>query len=205
MAIEQAFLEYIENLPGGSVFAREELLCRFEGYEKQISRLLSTLKDRGEVLPIGRGLWQCPRQSRFGVIFASPEAVVAALERTRGLFTVPAGAKVLNEIGASTQLPMKRRYVATKRVRSITLGKVTIEFEYRHAFATMVGKLEKLSSAEKRSVARLWVALDCAGRKHALNQKLAFRRAFGELSNHAQQQLSAVLTGKLEWARELLN
>ena len=100
---------------------------------------------------------------------------------------------------------MRHRYVVTKRVRPITLGKVTIEFEYRHAFATMVGNLEKLSSAEKRSVARLWVALDYAGRKHALNQKLAFRRAFDELSKHAQQELLAVLTGKLEWAREILD
>lgn len=204
MSIEKEFFEFVENLPGGCVVGRVELFRRFEGQELQISCLLSDLKKGELILPVGRDMWQLPRRTRFGVVLASPESVVEALERNRDVTIVPNGAKILNEIGASTQLPLKRQFVATKRIQPISLGKTTIEFKYRRAFATAVSKLEMLSKTEKRRVARFWVALDYAGMKYVSSERDLFRRAFRTLSNDEQQALLKSTTGKLKWVHKIL-
>lgn len=204
MSIEKEFFEFIENLPGGCVVGRLELFRRFEGQERRISRLLSDLKKRELILSVGRDMWQCPRQTRFGVVLASPESVVEALERNRDVTIVPNGAKILNEIGASTQLALKRQFVATKRIQPIDLGKITIEFEYRRAFATAVSKLDMLSKTEKRRVARFWVALDYAGLKYVSSEPDHFRHAFQTLSTDEQRALLKSTTGKLKWAHKIL-
>ncbi|MBN8241249.1 DUF6088 family protein [Marinobacter nauticus] len=169
-----------------------------------MSQVLQRLAKTGEVQYISHGLWQRPKLTRFGPVSASPEKVVAAIERRREVFIVPCGAKVLNEIGATAQVPMKYRFLSTKPIRTIKLGKMSIEFEYSSAFASVCTGLTRLPEAERRLVAGLWGAFVYAGQKDARLQATAFRRAFDTLSLSGQELLLSRLSGNLRWAETLL-
>jgi|GEM_PF-1889294 len=204
MTVIEDILKHIRHLPYGSVFTRQEISDHLGVEKSLVSDALRRLASSGELRHISRGLWQRPKQTRFGIVFASPESVVSALERSRDVFIVPAGAKTLNEIGASTQLPMKARFMATRRIRPLKLGNQLIEFECNKAFTRAMDALADSSPSQRKRVARLWVALQYAGERHATHEKEAFCKAFRELSPRERQMLLQVLTGELSWARSIL-
>ena len=205
MTLIEDIIKHIRHLPFGSVFTRQEIADQLGVEKGSVSNALRRLVGSGEVLYISRGLWQRPKQTRFGVVFASPESVVSALERNRNVVIVPSGAVTLNEIGASTQLPMKARFMATRRIQPIKLGKTLIEFECSKAFTHGMDASSYLSPSERKRVARLWVALQYAGERHVTREKAAFCEAFADLSRKEQQILLKVLRGKLSWARSIFN
>lgn len=204
MSVTKSITEHIRQRPGGSVFMRREIVNHFRGHESVTSRVLERLAASGELLHIDRGLWWRAKHTRFGEVLPSPEDVVSALERNRDVLIVPAGARILNDIGASTQLPLKPRYIATRRIKPVALGKATIEFDYNRAFESTVGLLTGLSRSEKKRVAGLWVAFCYVGDNHAAHEREAFTKAFQALSSKEQEMLLEVLTGKLVWARSIL-
>jgi len=126
MSVTENVVDHIRHLPDGTVFMRREIVNHFGGHEGMVSRAFERLAKSGELLHIDRGLWHRPKHTRFGVVLSSPENVVSALERNRDVFIVPAGARILNEISASTQVPLKSRFIATKRICSGQLNLVTI-------------------------------------------------------------------------------
>jgi len=204
MTISNSIENYLHAIPDARVFTRNDIAHHLGVDENRVSQALQRLAKKGEVHYISHGLWQRPKFTRFGPISASPERVVAAIERSRDVFIVPSGAKVLNEIGATTQVPMKYRFLSTKPIRAIKLGKINIEFEYSSAFASACTGLTSLPEAEKRMAAGLWGAFVYAGRKHAKLQAAAFRRAFDTLSLCGQEHLLNCLSGRLSWAKTLL-
>jgi len=204
MSIAEQVAEYVRHRPYGSIFTHKQLVNHLGGHGSRISQSLNELEKAKVVLPIERGLWQRPKQTRFGIVLASPEKVVSILERERKVFAVPSGAKVLNELGASTQLPMKPIFISNKRIQPITLGKTVIQFNYSRSFASAVEGLAGLSIGEKKLAAKLWVALEYAGESHAAREKQAFVRAFSELTPKGQAKLLATFSGKLKWAKQVL-
>lgn len=204
MTISNSIESYLNAIPDASVFTRNDIAHHLGVDENRVSQALQRLAKKGEVQYISHGLWQRPKFTRFGPVLASPEKVVAAIERNRDVFIVPCGAKILNEIGASTQVPMKYRFLSTKPIRAIKLGKINIEFEYSTAFASACIGLTSLAEAERRMVAGLWGAFVYTGRKDATLQANAFRIAFDTLSVCGQEHLLSCLSGRLRWAQTLL-
>ncbi len=204
MTISNSIENHLHTIPDASVFTRNDIADHLGVDKNQVSQALQRLAKKGEVQYISHGLWERPKLTRFGPVSASAENVVSALERNRDVFIVPCGARVLNAIGASTQLPMKYRFLSTKPIRTIKLGRRSIEFEYSLAFASACTNLKSLPEAEQRMVAGLWGALVYAGKKHATVQANAFRRAFDTLSLCGQEHLLGCLSGRLSWAHALL-
>jgi hypothetical protein len=202
--ISYSIENHIYAIPDACVFTRNDI-ARHLGLDKtQVSQALQRLAKKGEIEHISRGLWQRPKFTRFGPVSACAENVCAALERNRDVLIVPCGARVLNEIGASTQLPMKHRFLSTKPIKTIKFGKKSIEFEYSPAFASACTNLKSLPEAEQRVVAGLWGALVYAGQKHATVRSTSFKRAFDALSLCGQDHLLDCLSGRLSWAQALL-
>ncbi|WP_409524710.1 DUF6088 family protein [Nitrincola sp. MINF-07-Sa-05] len=195
---------YIKHLTYGSVFTHKQLVNRLNGHGSRISQSLAILKENNVVMPIDRGLWMRPKKTRFGIVYASPEKIVAALEADRNILAVPAGAAALNEIGASTQLGMVSAYVTTKRIEPITVGKTVIHFRHSRSFENAAAKLKGLSKPEKHQAAKIWVALEYAGQKLATEEIASFRKAFERLSLKAQEKLLAATEIKISWAKSLL-
>jgi alkylated DNA nucleotide flippase Atl1 len=204
MSIAEQVAQYVKHRPYGSVFTSRQLAKHLGGHNSRVSQSLHELEKAQMVVSIERGIWQRPKTTRFGPVLAQPEAVVKTVERERGAFMVPSGAKALNEIGASTQLPMKPVFVSNKRIHSIKLGKKVIEFQYSRAFASAVEKLSGLSSIEKRKAAKLWVALEYAGEKHAFRSTKQFKEAFHQLSPKAREKFISACNGKLKWAKSIM-
>jgi len=204
MTISNSIENHLHAMPGASVFTRKDVAHQLKVDENRVSQALQRLAKKGEVQYISHGLWQRPKFTRFGPVSASAENVVAALERNRDVFIVPCGARVLNAIGASTQLPMKYRFLSTKPIQPIKFGRKSIEFEYSSAFASACSNLKSLPRAEQRMVASLWGALVYAGKKHATVQATAFRRAFDTLSLCGQEHLLACFSRRLRWAHAVL-
>lgn len=195
---------YVKHRTYGSVFSHKQLVKRLGGHSSRISQSLAALKENNVVIPIERGLWMRPKETRFGIVYASPETVVAALEVDRNVLAAPAGAAALNEIGASTQLGMASAYVTTKRIEPITVGKTVIHFRHSRSFANAVGKLSGLSKSEKHQAAKIWVALEYAGQKLVTEKITAFRNAVKRLSPKAREKLLAATEVKIGWAKPLL-
>lgn len=204
MSIAKEVEGYIKHLTYGSVFTHKQLVNRLNGHESQISQSLAILKENNVVMPIDRGLWMRPKKTRFGIVYASPEKIVAALEADRNVLAVPTGAAVLNEIGASTQLGMVSAYVTTKRIEPIAVGKTVIYFRHSRSFENVAAKLKGLSKSEKHQTAKIWVALEYAGQKLAMGEIVSFRKAFERLSPKAQEKLLAATEIKISWAKPLL-
>ncbi len=204
MNIDERVEAYVKHRSFGSVFSHQQLVKRFGGRSRRISQSLAKLRKAKEIMPIGRGLWQRPKITRFGVVQASPQTVVSILEKTREAFIVYAGAAALNEIGASSQLPMKSSYLTTKRIMPIKMGKTTVNFKYSRSLKTVEAMLTGLSATEKKQAAELWAALHYAGEDHARGESKAFSEAFEHLSEKAQTKLQQVFLRKMLWAKEVV-
>lgn len=198
--IQQTITDYVRAQPEGTLLTTRQLESDCGVQRDQIRRGLNRLANKGLILRLGRGLWQRPKQTRFGPVLASAEQVVEVIANERGAFFIPSGAKVLNELGASSQLPLQSVFVTNRRIRPIRVGRALIQFQYSRAFASAIDKLQSLPKADRRRAAKLWVAMDYVGERDATRYRTALRQAYAELSENGQSHLLHALNGKLRWA-----
>ncbi|HEY4302331.1 MAG TPA: DUF6088 family protein [Candidatus Didemnitutus sp.] len=90
---------------------------------------LHRLKKSGTIRPIGRGLYDYPKQDpQLGALSPSADAVVQALKGRDAVRLQPTGAHAANLLGLSTQVPVRLVYQTDGRTRSLKLGKQVIQF-----------------------------------------------------------------------------
>ncbi len=121
-------LKYIDEMPKGTPAGAKELLHL--GSRDAVDQTLSRLVRRGELVRAGRGLYLRPVKSRFGT--HPPEAlkVVEALAERRGERVAPHGAMAANQLGLTTQVPVREVYLTSGRSRSLKLGAQVIELRH---------------------------------------------------------------------------
>lgn len=98
-----------------------------------IDVVLSRLAKAGEIRRIGRGLYDCPRQSDLLGAPVAPDidqAAQAVARKHRWTIT-PDGAVAANTLGLSQQVPAKIIYLSDGPTRQISVGRRKISF--RHA------------------------------------------------------------------------
>lgn len=195
---------YIKHRPHGMIFTNEQVANRTNLSPRYVSKALTRLSNNRKVKRIARGFWVRPKESRFGPILAPPAEVVRAMEQHKNMLAVPAGAAAANALGLSTQMAMRRSYVTTRRIDSITVGKQVIEFHYSRSLAQAVEKLRGLNNKEIRHAATIRVALQYLGREQASRSPKAVKEAVRELSPLAREKLRSTLNGPLAWAREYM-
>jgi hypothetical protein len=94
---------------------------------------LSRLTKEGTIRRIGRGLYDCPRQSEIlgEAIAPDIDQAAQAIARKHRWTITPDGAAAANRLGLSQQVPAKAVYLSDGPTRQISVGRRKISF--RHA------------------------------------------------------------------------
>jgi len=121
-------MAHVRRLPEGTPVAAKELLHL--GNRAAVDQALSRLARRGQLLRIGRGLYVLPVECRFGVRPPETSLVVQAIAEQRGESIVPSGAAAANELGLTTQVPVREVYLTSGPTRKLKLGQQSIELRH---------------------------------------------------------------------------
>ena len=120
-------LEQIEKsiikIPRGKIFFSDSFLKKYP--IKTVRRVLLKLKKKNEIISLQRGMYVRPEKSRFfpGVpILPGSEKIIKAISKKTGEIISVHGAVALNQIGLSTQVPLRPIYYTSGRSRYIKLN-----------------------------------------------------------------------------------
>ncbi|NOX52267.1 MAG: hypothetical protein GXP16_17290 [Gammaproteobacteria bacterium] len=128
-SITQQVLAHVTHQPEGTTVSARELLHL--GGRDSIDQALSRLLRRGQLLRVGRGLYTCPIETRFGRRPPSAERVVQDIAERTGETVVPSGAVAANQLGLTTQNPMHRVYWTSGKSRTLPIGAQRVSFEHK--------------------------------------------------------------------------
>ena len=146
-----AVMNHVGKAPEGVPVAAKELLHL--GSRAAVDQTLSRLVRRGSLMRVGRGLYVRPIEGRFGVRPPEPAAVVQAIVEQRGESVVPHGAAAANELGLTTQVPVREVYLTSGPTRKLKLGNQVVEL--RHAPAWQLALPGRKAGALIRALAWL--------------------------------------------------
>lgn len=177
-----AVINYVGKTPEGVPVAAKELLHL--GTRAAVDQALSRLVRRGGLLRVGRGLYVRPIEGRFGVRPPEPAAVVQAIVEQRGENVVPHGAAAANELGLTTQVPVREVYLTSGPTRKLTLGNQVVEL--RHAPGWQLALPGRKAGALIRALA--WL-----GPEHASHAIEAVRGRLPESERNAVVELRRML------------
>ena len=97
--------------------------------DKAISRILSTMEKRGEIVRLGQGIYLKPETSRFGIVYPSVQKIAEAIAQRDSAQILPAGETAENLLGLSTQVPMTYTYITSGSAREVNVGGKSIVFK----------------------------------------------------------------------------
>lgn len=181
-SLVKAVINHVGKAPEGTPVAAKELLHL--GTRAAVDQTLSRLVRRGRLMRVGRGLYVRPIEGRFGVRPPEPAAVVQAIVEQRGESVVPHGAAEANELGLTTQVPVREVYLTSGPTRKLKLGNQVIEL--RHAPAWQLALPGRKAGALIRALA--WLGPEQA--RHAIE---AVRGGLPESERNAAVELRRML------------
>jgi hypothetical protein len=168
------------------------------GNRAAVDQALSRLSRRGQLLRIGRGLYVRSIQTRFGVRAPEVPAVLDALQAETGEVIAPSGAATANQLGLTTQVPLRPLYFTSGRTRQLKFGAQTVEL--RHAPRWQLTLAERPAGAVIRALA--WGGRERSGALAAqLKSKLSpetvreLSSVRGRLPTWMAERLSAMVAG----------
>ena len=144
-------MQHASGLPEGTPLAAKELLHL--GSRTAVDQALSRLARLGSLMRVGRGVYLRPIKSRFGMRPPVSSEVVEAIAAQRGESVAPHGAAAANELGLTTQVPVREVYLTSGRSRRLQLGAQVIEL--RHVPAWQLVLLGRPAGAAIRALAWL--------------------------------------------------
>ncbi len=118
----------LENWPEAVPVSAKGLLHL--GSRAAIDQALSRMVRRGQLLRIGRGLYLRPVQTRFGARSPEVSAVLEVIQKETGEAIAPSGAATANQLGLTTQVPLRPVYLTSGRTRHLKLGAQTVELRH---------------------------------------------------------------------------
>jgi hypothetical protein len=121
-------MEYVNGLPEGTPVAAKELLHL--GRRAAVDQALSRLVRRASLMRAGRGIYIRPVEGRFGTRLPAASKVVEGIAAQRGERMVPHGAAAANELGLTTQVPVREVYLTSGPSRHLKLGAQVIEIRH---------------------------------------------------------------------------
>ena len=166
------------------------------GSRAAVDQALSRLVRRGNLMRAGRGIYLRSVESRFGAHPPETSKVVEAIAAQRGESVAPHGAVAANELGLTTQVPVREVYLTSGRSRSFKLGAQLIEL--RHVPAWQLVLPGRPAGAAIRALAWLGPkgagqALQTLRRKLSQSELQAVVGARGKLPAWMAQELSALV------------
>jgi hypothetical protein len=96
---------------------------------KTIGNLLAKAAQEGRLERLAAGIYAKPRyHPLLGTLRPGLEAVAEAIARRDGARVIPTGALALNQLGLSTQVPMRIVYLTDGEPRTVKVGSGEIQF-----------------------------------------------------------------------------
>jgi hypothetical protein len=192
-AMAARIIEYANGLPEGTPLAAKELLHL--GSRAAVDQALSRLTRQGSLMRAGRGVYIRPIESRFGTRPPVASKVVEAIAAQRGESVAPHGASAANELGLTTQVPVREVYLTSGRSRRLQLGAQVIEL--RHVPTWQLVLPGRPAGAAIRALAwlgpkRAGEALRTLQRKLPPSELQAVVGARGRLPTWMAQEVSAL-------------
>jgi hypothetical protein len=181
-ALATAVINHFGKAPEGVPVAAKELLHL--GTRAAVDQTLSRLVRSGSLIRVSRGLYVRPIQGRFGVRPPEPATLVQAIVEQRGESVVPHGALAANELGLTTQVPVREVYLTSGPTRKLKLGNQVVEL--RHAPAWQLVLPGRKAGAVIRALA--WLGPEQAS--HAIE---AVRGRLPESERNAVVELRRML------------
>ena len=129
-ALSAQLLTRAKSAPSQRVWTTADFLDL--GSRAAVDQALSRLVRQGALARPARGLFAVRRKSeRLGIdLPAKLDEVVDALGRRTGATVVPSGATFANQLGLSTQVPMRATFQTSGRTRRYQIGGVTVELRH---------------------------------------------------------------------------
>jgi hypothetical protein len=127
-SIAENILEHAKSLPEGSVLMAKGLL-QF-GSRAGVDQALSRLVREGRLVRAARGAYVVPVTSRFGTRPPSVHAVAEGIQGITGEAVEAHGIAAANQLGLTTQVPVRPVYVTAGRSRTIKLGAQILEIQH---------------------------------------------------------------------------
>jgi predicted transcriptional regulator of viral defense system len=101
------------------------------GTRAAIDQALSRLQRRGEIRRLAQGVYEFPRvHPRIGTLAPSPESVAQAVAARTHSHILVSGAKALNLLGLSTQVPVQNLYLTEGPSRTVKIGNQTVTLKH---------------------------------------------------------------------------
>lgn len=122
------FKEIISNAAPGNVFIPSDFAKIASA--ATISVYLNRLKNSGELVSCGRGLFMKPRFSTLlnESVPPSTNDIARAIARKHGWTIIPHGDTALNMLGLSTQVPNSFSYISDGPYKQYSIGKTELQF-----------------------------------------------------------------------------
>ena len=118
----------LETWPGAAPISAKGLLHL--GRRAAVDQALSRMARAGQLLRISRGLYVRPLHTRFGMRSPEVSTVLDAVQRETGEVIAPSGAATANQLGLTTQVPLRSVYLTSGRTRHLTLGAQTVHLQH---------------------------------------------------------------------------
>lgn len=129
MRVAAQVLSEIKRIPKGTPF--KPLRFNALGNSKNIEKILERLATAGEIKRVLRGVYVRPKVNPYiGEILPSTYDIVKTITASSGETIQIHGAEAVKQLGLSTQAPVKPIFLTTGRSRTLTLGKLEIEFRH---------------------------------------------------------------------------
>lgn len=117
----QKVLKRVRGKGKGWVFTPKDLLDLDN--RSNIDTILQQITGDGTLYRLDRGVYHYPKtHPKLGVLSPDPLQIAQAIARQKGDIAFPDGAKALNMLGLSTQIPAKNVYYTNFTDKSVTIG-----------------------------------------------------------------------------------
>lgn len=179
----------------GSVWTAKDFLDLAS--RSAIDQALRRLTADGRIRKVSRGLYDIPRFGKLvGKMAPATDAIANATGRSRGTRVRPSGAVVANNLGLSTQVPVKATYLTDGKETEINLGRRRIKLRRvtskRLAAASLAGGIVEAFQHIGRDQVESLTQADIDRVSNALS--------YGSVSDLSQAARSAP-----DWMRPTLN
>ncbi len=173
-SMHQKISEAIARMPANEVIVAADF--KYLGSSTAVRKSLSRLAAAGTLHRLGHGLYAQPQTDPIlGLVHPAIPEVALSFAAKNGMKILPSPAAALNQIGLSTQVPMRYKFLCNGTARKIKLGGISIEFtqanskkfKLKGTISTLVllgleaCDLPSLSEQDRKKVKEL---LDCEDR-----------------------------------------
>jgi hypothetical protein len=122
-------LEDIEDkVDKGEIFFISDF-AQPDNYEA-IRKALQRLVKEGAIERIAKGIYLLPkRHQNLGIIYPQADQIAKAIAKRDKARIIATGSTALNQLGLSTQIPLKQVFLTDGSTRNIKVGKQSIQFK----------------------------------------------------------------------------